>query len=64
MQIRFLSPVRTGRVVAEASVLRQGTRIVHLECRVHDANDQLVAVATGSFAVLKSATQDPNAAGT
>jgi acyl-CoA thioesterase len=31
VQLRFLTPVRTGRVVAEASVLRQGARIVHLE---------------------------------
>ena len=52
-QIRFLSPVFSGRLEARTRVIRRGRRVVHLESRVHvDDADDPAAVATGSFAVI------------
>ena len=53
VQVRFLSPVASGRLEARTRVLRAGRRIVQLESRVHvDAADAPAAVASGSFAVI------------
>ncbi len=57
VHLRFLAPCQAGEVVAEAEVLRQGKRIVQLECRVRDGRGQLVAVGTGSFAVVRPAAE-------
>ena len=54
IQIRFLRPVRCGRVEVQTAVLRRGRRIVHLESRVHDSQGALVATASGTFAVVGS----------
>ncbi|MBK9179109.1 MAG: PaaI family thioesterase [Acidimicrobiales bacterium] len=56
VQVRFLRPVTGGPLVAEAEVVHPGRRILHLESRVRDADDRLVALATGSFAVLSPPT--------
>ena len=53
LQLRFFSPVLTGRVEARTRVIRQGERVVHLESRLHvDDAPEPAALATGSFAVL------------
>ena len=53
LSARYLRPVDTGRLVAEVPVLRVGRRVVHLEGRVRcEGDDRLVAVMTGSFAVI------------
>lgn len=52
MQTRFHRPVNAGRLTAAATVLAAGRRIIHLEARVSDDSDRLVASATASFAVL------------
>lgn len=53
VQVRFLSPVASGRLRAATRVLRAGRRVVQLESRVHvDSANEPVAVATGSFAVI------------
>lgn len=52
LQLRFLRPVLDGALVAEARVVHPGRRILHLESRVSDGEDRLVAWATASFAVL------------
>ena len=55
VSVRYLRPIPGGRLVATASVLRAGRRIVHLECRVTvDGDDRPVAVLQGSFAVLEA----------
>ena len=52
--VRYLRPINGGRLVATASVLRAGRRIVHLEGRVTvDDDDRPVAVVQASFAVLE-----------
>lgn len=54
IQLRFLRPAGPGPLLARATVLKPGRTIVHLEARVTDADDRLVALATGSFAVLRA----------
>ena len=53
VSMRFLRPVRGGRLEARTSVLRRGRRVVHLESRVVDDEQALVATAAGTFAVLE-----------
>lgn len=52
VHLRFLRSALDGTLRAEAEVLRAGRRVVHLEGRVRDASGELLAVATGAFAVL------------
>jgi uncharacterized protein (TIGR00369 family) len=52
VQVRFLRPVLGGRLEARTEVVRPGSRVMHLESRVHDADGRLVATGAGSFAVL------------
>ena len=52
VQLRFLRPVSTGTIEAEATVVKKGRSIVFLEGRVHDGDGTLVATASGTFAVL------------
>ena len=53
--VRYLRPITGGRLVATASVLQAGRRIVHLEGRVTvDGDDRPVAVVQASFGVLEA----------
>lgn len=53
MHTRFHRAASTGRLVAEATILHAGRRIVHLDARTVDAGGRLVASATASFAVIR-----------
>lgn len=52
IQVRYLRPFVSGALTVETQVLKPGRRVVHLESRAVDADGRLIAVATGSFAVL------------
>lgn len=52
VRIRFLRPVRVGRLEASAEVTHRSGRTVDLESRVKN-DGKLVATSTGSFAVIK-----------
>jgi uncharacterized protein (TIGR00369 family) len=52
IQTRFLRPVLSGSVRCEATVVKPGSRVVHLEARVMGDDGKLVATGTGSFAVV------------
>lgn len=52
VQVRFCKPSFAGELVATATVMQAGKRIVHLQADVRDQDDTLVALASGSFAVL------------
>jgi len=56
IQTRFLRGAATGTLTAEASVLSAGRSVVHLEARTVDGAGDLVAAATGSFAVIRPRT--------
>lgn len=52
MQMRFFRPVH-GPSRCEGRLLRPGRRIVHLESRLYDDQDQLAALATSSWQRLQ-----------
>ena len=52
IHFRFLQAVVDGELVAEVEVVRAGKRVVTLEGKVFDAHANLLATATGAFAVL------------
>jgi uncharacterized protein (TIGR00369 family) len=52
VSLRFVRAASSGALVADATVVRRGRSIVHLEARVHDADERLIATAAGTFAVL------------
>jgi uncharacterized protein (TIGR00369 family) len=43
MKINYLEPVREGRVIADARLIRNGRRIVVAECDAYDSSGQLAA---------------------
>jgi len=52
LSLRFIRPASEGELTAEATVVKRGRSIVHLEARVHDGDDRLVATSSGTFAIL------------
>jgi acyl-CoA thioesterase len=52
VQMRFIRPAADGILVADASVLKTGRSVVHLEARVHDGDDRLIATSGGTFAII------------
>jgi uncharacterized protein (TIGR00369 family) len=56
MDLRFFRPL-TGTGTCRAALLRAGRRIVHLESRLTDEQDRLVALATGSWHRLDADTR-------
>jgi len=43
MKVNYLSPIREGRVVADAKLIRDGRRIVVSDCDVFDSQGKLAA---------------------
>lgn len=52
VHLRFLRAAAAGSLTADVSVIRAGRRIAQLEGRVTGADDELIATASGSFAVI------------
>ena len=52
LSLRFIRPASEGKLTAEATVVKRGRSIVHLEGRVHDGDDRLIATSSGTFAIL------------
>lgn len=52
IQTRFLRPVLAGTIHCESTVVKPGSRVVHLESRVTSDDGKLVATGSGSFAVV------------
>lgn len=52
VSLRFIRPASAGELIAEATVVKRGRSIVHLDARVHDGDDRLVATSSGTFAIL------------
>lgn len=49
---RFIRPASSGRLTGTATVVKQGRHLVHLEARVIEGDDRLIATAAGTFAVI------------
>jgi uncharacterized protein (TIGR00369 family) len=56
MHIRYLGRPRTDAVLAKAEVVRKGSQLIVVECRVVDEEDHLVAVADFSMMIVKLRT--------
>lgn len=52
LDTNYFAPVRSGRIVATAKVVRAGKRIAHGEAVVTDEHDAIVAQGWGVFAVV------------
>lgn len=52
VQLRFLRPATGGVINTVTRVRRTGRRIVHLDADVTDEQGQLVATASGAFAII------------
>jgi acyl-CoA thioesterase len=60
VQVRFCRAAFDGSLVATATVMQAGKRIVHLQADVRDQDGVLVALASGSFAVLGRSGSAPD----
>jgi len=52
VSLRFIRPAVAGRVTATATVVKRGRNVVHLEGRIVDGDQRLIATAAGTFAIL------------
>lgn len=52
VHMRFLRPAASGTLTTESTVVKGGRRIVHLESTTRDEQGELIATATGTFAVI------------
>jgi uncharacterized protein (TIGR00369 family) len=46
LQIQYMRPVKSRRLVAKAWVKQRGLRIGFVECEIRDTQDRLIACAT------------------
>jgi acyl-coenzyme A thioesterase 13 len=52
LNVDFLYAIKEGeRLKATATVIRAGKKIIHVECRVHDMQERLLAKATSNLVV-------------
>ena len=54
VQLRFIRPAANGVLIADVSVLKMGRSVVHLEARVHNGDERLIATGGGTFAIVES----------
>lgn len=54
IKINYVAPVTDGTLSCEAAIVERTRRIGVLEARVRDGGGRLIAVATGSFYILRS----------
>lgn len=56
IHLRFLRPVTQGEMIVEANILKMGRRVIQLEAGVRNSAGNLLASASGSFAVVPAAS--------
>ncbi|WP_026370915.1 PaaI family thioesterase [Kallotenue papyrolyticum] len=54
LKINYLAPVTHGRVSAVATVISRRRRLAVVSAEVRDAQDQLVGLALGTFAIISA----------
>jgi uncharacterized protein (TIGR00369 family) len=52
VSLRFIRPAVAGRLTATATVVKRGRHVAHLEARVVDDAERLVATGAGTFAII------------
>ena len=50
--VKFLRPVRPGRIVGKGRVVHRNADIAYIEAALHDSNDATIAVATATAKVI------------
>jgi uncharacterized protein (TIGR00369 family) len=55
LKINFFRPVRHGKLIAEASVIKAGSTLGYVECDVKDHDGKLVAKAASTCMILSKA---------
>ncbi len=58
VNIRYLTSVRQGTLVAEAEVMKLGRNIAFTEAKVTDDRGRLVATASGSMFIIRPGSQE------
>jgi acyl-CoA thioesterase len=53
LKISYLAQVREGAIIADTDVIKLGRNVAFTESKVRDANDKLVATASGSMFILR-----------
>lgn len=56
LETSYFAPVRSGRVLVTATVVRRGKRLAHGDAVVTDEHEALVARGSGVFAVVGAAS--------
>lgn len=51
-QLRFCKAAFSGELVATATVVQEGRRVIQLQAEIRDSHGELIALASGSFAVI------------
>jgi uncharacterized protein (TIGR00369 family) len=54
VSLRFIRPAVAGRLTATATVVKRGRHVAHLEARVLDDAERLIATGAGTFAIIAS----------
>ena len=54
LDIKFIKSAKHGTLVARPKVLRRGNRLGFVECEIRDDEDNLIAKASGTFAILNA----------
>ncbi|WP_458413710.1 PaaI family thioesterase [Schinkia sp. CFF1] len=50
MKVQYFKAAKSGKVKCEAKFLKKGRNILFLESRMYDEKENLIAMATGTFA--------------
>ena len=53
LKINYLRPVWRGMLTAEGKLVKRGKKVGMMECRIHDAEGNLVGMSTGTFMALR-----------
>ena len=53
LDVHFLGAVREGRIICSAEVVHRTRRIATVEAKVHDGDQNLVAMGTGTFRIFE-----------
>jgi len=49
LKVNYLSPIRTGRAIADARLIKTGRRIIVADCDVSDSSGKLAAKALVTY---------------
>ena len=59
LDIKFIKAAKSGTLIARPKVLRRGNRLGFVECEILDDDENLIAKASGTFAILGSTASQP-----